>query len=94
MFDDDLAEFYGEFAETIIHKGNSFDVMFFDTREDIGGVYINHVYCTCPANDSSGMISGDTVYRGTIEYIIKSITDHSADKAIKIIELEFIRDAS
>lgn len=92
-FDDDVSEFYdnSEFAETVTHEGNSIDVMFFDVREDVEGVFINHTYCTAPSSMVATMIKGDTIERGLIEYKVKSITDHSNDKAIKVIELEHIR---
>lgn len=95
-FNDDLNEFYvsGEFAETVTHKGVSLDVMFFDVREEFEGVYVNHVYFTIPAPNINNMERGDTINRGTIEYMVKSISDHNSDKTIKVIELDFIRDCS
>lgn len=95
-FDDELSEFYntGEFAESITHERSSIDVMFFDVREDVDGVYINHTYFTAPASTVTAMIKGDLITRGTVEYRIKSITDHNSDKTVKIIELEHIRDTA
>ena len=92
-FDSDLPEFFdnSEFAEVIYHEGTSIDAMFFDVREDIDGVLINHTYFTAPATAVSSMIKGDTIERGTTEYKIKSITDHNSDRSIKVIELEKIR---
>lgn len=93
-FESDLGEFYvnGEFAETITHKGVTITVMFFDVREEFEGVYINHVYFTVPTANLNGMVRGDVIKRGTNEYYIKSITDHSSDRAIKVVELDFIRE--
>lgn len=93
-FESDLNEFYvsGEFATTVTHKGSTLTVMFFDVREEFEGVYINHVYFTIPAANINGMIRGDTILRGTTEYMVKSITDHNSDKSIKVVELDFIRE--
>ncbi len=93
-FEEDINEFYGEFSDTVKHDGVSYSVMFFNIKEDVDGVYMNHVYFTIPTSETSSMRRGDSVHKGSIEYKIKSITDHNSDKTIKIIELEFVRDCS
>ena len=93
-FSTDLSEFYSaeEFAEVITHEGASISAMFFDVREDIDSVYINHTYFTAPAENVASIIKGDLILRGSIEYRVKSVTDHNSDKTIKVVELEHVRD--
>jgi len=95
-FESDILEFYSneEFSETITHKGVEISVMFFDVREESERVYINHVYFTIPRSRLNGMVRGDEITRGTATYKVKSITDHSSDKVIKVVELDLIRDLS
>ena len=95
-FDSDLPEFFdtSEFGETITHHGNSINVMFFDVRDEIDRLYINHTYFTVASTDAAAMTRADLIDRGTIQYRIKSISDHNSDRSMKVVELEFIQDVS
>ena len=95
-FESDLSEFFdpSEFGENITHRGNTIAVMFFDVREEQENIYVNHTYMTLPKANLGGMIRGDAVTRDTVEYRVKSISDHNSDKSIKVVELDFIRDVS
>jgi hypothetical protein len=95
-FESDLTEFFdpSEFGETITHHGSTINAMFFDVREEVEGMYINHTYCTMATTDAANFTRRDLIERGTIQYRIKSISDHNSDRSIKVVELEFIQDAS
>jgi hypothetical protein len=93
-FESDLSEFFdpSEFGENITHQGNTIAVMFFDVREEVENIYINHTYMTMPKSSLGAIQRGDTITRGNIEYRVKSITDHNSDKTIKVVELDYIRE--